>query len=181
MWCTNAHTPTGVCNLVQLKKGVTHMNYCKNLRVRRKKGQIYFFCVHRKAVVERNCYLGCIDRENKKTPKIAVKTRIKPISKKRVFVSRKTYCTVYERSKDIFGVPRCQYCGNADNLQLHHIYYRSERKDLIDDPDNCIMLCHRDFSNNKCHRLVHSNKKKYQPILIDKMKEILKYQKQKED
>ena len=75
-----------------------------------------------------------------------------------------------DRSKDIYGVPHCQFCGAIDNLQLHHVYYRSERKDLIDNPDNCLMLCHRDFSKNKCHRLVHNNKKKYQPILLDILK-----------
>lgn len=102
----------------------------------------------------------------KKVSKMAVKTRIKPVSKKRVCVSEKTYNEVLEKSKDIFGVPRCELCKNADNLQLHHVYYRSERKDLIDEPSNCLMLCHKEFSENKCHKLVHDNKKKYQPILL---------------
>ena len=85
----------------------------------------------------------------------------------KVFVSKDTYNVVLERSKDIFGVPRCGLCNNAYNLQLHHIQYRGERKDLIDEPSNCIMLCHRDFSKNKCYKLVHSNKKKYQPMLLE--------------
>lgn len=140
------------------------MNCCVNLRIRSKKGEKYCFCVRRKAVVERNECFGCSYREFKKTSKIAVKTRLKPISKKRVCVSKKTYNEVYERDKGC-----CRLCGAVDNLQLHHIYYRSERKDLIDEPNNCIMLCHRDFSKNKCHKLVHSNKKKYQPILLEIM------------
>lgn len=131
------------------------MSNCINLRIRTKKGTKYFFCVHRKAIVERNECFGCSYREFKKTSKIAVKTRIKPISKKRVCVTKETYNKVYERDKGL-----CRLCGN-NNIELHHIYYRSERKDLINDPDNCIMLC------NKCHRLVHSNKKKYQPILLE--------------
>ena len=131
------------------------MSNCINLRIRTKKGTKYFFCVHRKAVVERNECFSCSCREFKKTSKIAVKTRIKPISKKRVCVTKETYNKVYERDKGL-----CRLCGN-NNIELHHIYYRSERKDLINDPDNCIMLC------NKCHRLVHSNKKKYQPILLE--------------
>lgn len=131
------------------------MSNCVNLRIRTKKGTKYFFCVRRKAVVERNECFGCSCREFKKTSKIAVKTRIKPISKKRVCVNKETYNKVYERDKGV-----CRLCGN-NNIELHHIYYRSERKDLINDPDNCIMLC------NKCHRLVHSNKKKYQPILLE--------------
>lgn len=46
------------------------------------------------------------------------------------------------------------------NLELHHILYRSEKKVLINDVDNCIMLC------SDCHRLVHKNKKLWQPVLI---------------
>ena len=142
------------------------MNHCINLRIRTKKGIKYFYCVSRKAEIERKECSGCLSREFKKVAKNTLKTRIKPISKKRVCVSKETYNKVLEKSKDIFGVPRCELCKSADNLQLHHIYYRSERKDLIDEPSNCIMLCHRDFSKNKCHRLVHNNKKKYQPLLI---------------
>ena len=142
------------------------MNHCINFRVRSKKGVKYCFCVRRKAEIERNECFTCKCREMKKVSKMAVKTRIKPVSKKRVCVSEKTYNEVLEKSKDIFGVPRCELCKNADNLQLHHVYYRSERKDLIDEPSNCLMLCHKEFSENKCHKLVHDNKKKYQPILL---------------
>ena len=142
------------------------INSCRNLRIRTKKGVKYFFCVRRKAEIEQKECFSCLNRELKNVAKKPLKTRIKPISKKRVCVSKKTYEIVLEDSKDIFGVPRCGLCGNVDNLQLHHIYYRGERKDLIDEPSNCIMLCHRDFSKNKCHRVVHNNKKKYQPILL---------------
>ena len=50
---------------------------------------------------------------------------------------------------------------------FHHIYYRSERKDLIDNIDNGIMLC------VYCHDKVHSNKKKWQPILLNMMGDVL--------
>ena len=136
------------------------MNCCVNLRIRSKKGEKYCFCVRRKATVERNECFGCSYREFKKTSKIAVKTRLKPISKKRVCVSKKTYNEVYERYKGCCQFPLC----GKPNIELHHIYYRSERKDLIDDPSNCIMLC------NEHHKLVHSNKKKYQPILLEIIK-----------
>lgn len=141
------------------------MNCCINLKLRTKKGIKYFYCVRKRTEVEPKLCFGCLNREMKKTSKMVVKTRLKPISKKRVCVSKKTYNEVYERDNG-----RCRLCGASDNLQLHHIYYRSERKDLIDDPSNCLMLCHRDFSKNKCHRLVHSNKKKYQPILLEIIK-----------
>ena len=131
------------------------MNNCVNLRIRSKKGTKYFFCVRRKNEIERKECFGCSYREFKKTSKMTVKTRLKPISKKRVCVSKKTYNEVYERDKGC-----CRLCYKT-NIELHHVYYRSERKDLIDEPSNCIMLCY------KCHKLVHSNKKKYQPLLLE--------------
>lgn len=134
-------------------------NKCINLKVRTKKGVKYLFCTRRKAVVEFNECFNCLNREFKKTSKIAVKTRIKPISKKRVCVSKKTYDIVYNECLDIYGVAHCQLCDCVENLYLHHIVYRSESKALIDEPKNCIMLC------LKCHELVHSNKKVYQPLL----------------
>lgn len=139
------------------------MANCVYFKRRTKKGIFYGYCTLRRSIVPLNaseCYT-CENKEYKKYKPI------KKVSKKRVCVSKNTYKIVLERSKDIFGVPRCGLCNNADNLQIHHILYRGERKELIDEPSNCIMLCHRDFSKNKCHRLVHSNKKKYQPLLLE--------------
>lgn len=135
-------------------------NKCVNCKIRTKKGIKYFFCVRRKAEIERKECEGCLYKEYKKASKMAVKMRIKPISKKRVFVSTDTYYQVFEECDG-----RCMLCYTKNNLHYHHIYYRSERKDLIDEPSNGIMLC------EKCHRLVHSNKRKYQPILLGIKKE----------
>ena len=55
--------------------------------------------------------------------------------------------------------PYCQLCGSPYNLHIHHIYYRSQLGLTI--PKNLIRLC------INCHQLVHSNKKKYQPILLE--------------
>lgn len=138
------------------------MNYCVNFRVRSKKGKKYCFCVRRKAEIERKDCSECNCREFKKIARMTVKTRLKPISKKRVCVSKKTYNEVYERDKGC-----CRLC-NKINIELHHIKYRSEAKDLIDEPSNCIMLCF------DCHKLVHSDKKKYQPILLEIVKQTKK-------
>ena len=143
---------------------------CLYFRQRHKKGQLYFFCAKQRENVACDCYRECLDKEYK------VKL-IKKVSKKRKTVSKNTYNIVLDRCRDFEGVPHCQYCDAVDNLELHHVYYRSERKDLIDDPDNCLMLCHRDYSVNKCHRKSHNNKKKYQPLLL----EILKQQKKTRD
>jgi len=85
---------------------------------------------------------------------------IKKVSKKRKFVSAETYQKVFERDKG-----QCRLCEASNDLQLHHILYRSERPDLIDEPSNCIMLC------GIHHRLAHSNKHLWQPILLGKVKE----------
>lgn len=81
----------------------------------------------------------------------------KPIKKvsKKINVKKEIYNKVYERDKG-----RCRLCGRTD-IQLHHIYYRSERKDLINDINNCIMLC------TECHKKVHSNKHYWQPKLLE--------------
>lgn len=87
-------------------------------------------------------------KTNKKTPK------------KRV--SKSTYEEVFEASKG-----KCGLCGTNNNLELHHIQYRSEDKSKIDDPGNCIMLC------KECHQKAHNNKKLWKPRLI-KIRESLK-------
>lgn len=79
---------------------------------------------------------------------------INKVSKKRIFVKPEIYNQTYKRDKG-----QCQLCGTSLNLQLHHIIYRSENKSLINDPNNCIMLC------VQCHKLVHSNKKYWQEKL----------------
>lgn len=69
-------------------------------------------------------------------------------------VLEKTYKTVFERDKG-----RCQLCGMFLHLELHHIKGRG--KNLTNNIDNCIILCH-----NCHHNIVHKNQKKYRPILI---------------
>jgi len=58
----------------------------------------------------------------------------------------------------------CQMCEATAGLHVHHIYYRSEAPiEWRHDPSNLITLCAID------HDLVHSDKKKYQKVLLDKM------------
>lgn len=128
------------------------MNKCQFLRIRTHKGIKYQYCIkHQKkgCLNENICYM-CTDKEYKK------QKAIKKVSKKRIFVKKEVYNAVYVRDDG-----RCRLCGSYKNLHLHHIIYRSENKMLINDINNCIMLC------INCHNLVHSNKIKYQPMLID--------------
>ena len=58
----------------------------------------------------------------------------------------------------------CQLCGSTFNLHRHHIRYGKEgRKTYI---GNIIVLC------EKCHKKVHSNKRLWQPYLIELDKKI---------
>lgn len=58
---------------------------------------------------------------------------------------------------------RCRVCGSSVNLHVHHILYRSEIsiKNGRDDLKNLITLC------NAHHDMVHSDKKVWQPVLIE--------------
>ena len=125
---------------------------CKHFTIRSKQYKKYYYCRLNKKEIN---YSECYNCKNK-----ILKT-IKTIRNKgkKINVFRETYDKVYERDNGL-----CRLCG-SNNIQLHHILYRSERKDLINEPSNCIMLC------VKCHRLVHSNKKKWQSYLINLIKE----------
>ena len=127
--------------------------YCKNMskalngkiRCKKRKGyiDIYFHC--------QNCS-DFILKRNKP---------IKKVSDKRIFVKKEIYDEVYKRDKY-----KCRLMNKEceGGLELHHIVYRSENKNLINEPTNCIMLCTRH------HKLVHSNKHKWQPILKEMIK-----------
>lgn len=120
-------------------------NKCLNLRLRSKKGQAYYYCMLKRSVIDFKECNGCVNKEYKKVAKLTAKTRIKPISKKRVTVSKKTYQEVFDRCNRM-----CAICGTNQNLHLHHIDGRG--KDKTDDPKNCIMLCCH------CHlEVVHKN------------------------
>lgn len=70
---------------------------------------------------------------------------------------------VYKKSLELFnGV--CAICGNP-NVALHHIRYGACGRHTY--MGNVIPLCETH------HRLVHTNKKKYQPMLIQMIDEVL--------
>ena len=82
---------------------------------------------------------------------------INKVSNKRITVTEETYNKVMQRDKGKCVMLNYECKGK---IELHHVRYRSERKDLINEPNNCVCLC------TFHHQLVHSNKKKYQPILL---------------
>lgn len=80
---------------------------------------------------------------------------MRKVAKNHVGVSKHTYDTVFIRDHG-----RCAICGDdrVENLHLHHILTRNH-KALINDPDNCIMLC------SAHHRIVHEDMVYWEPIL----------------
>lgn len=129
---------------------------CKHFKRRSKNYKYYLYCTKLKKEITFDDCKGCKFKEYKERKPIKSYKPIKKVSNKRVTVTKQTYESVYTRDNG-----RCVLCHSNELIQLHHVLYRSERKDLINDPNNCVLLC------CKCHQLVHSNKKKYQPILLE--------------
>lgn len=130
--------------------------YCSNLRIRHKRSKIVFYCSNDKRYI--TSLLEC-----KSCSKFILKLNnpIKKTSSKKIKVTDETYKKVFERDK---GKCRLKNINCNGDLQLHHIVYRSEDKNLINEPSNCVMLCLYH------HKLVHSNKHKWQPILKEMIK-----------
>ena len=126
------------------------INMCKQLRIRQKQYNKYFYCCESKTITYIDNCKKCLKFEPR------ANKPIKKVSNKRITVTEETYNKVMQRDKYKCRLLDCTCNGG---LELHHIRYRSEAQDLINEPTNCIMLC------NRHHRLVHSNKHYWQPIL----------------
>ena len=127
------------------------MNKCKYLAIRSKNYEKYFYCrLNKKTINYTAECIKCVKSEPRKNK------GINKVSKKKITVTQDTYNKVMQRDNY-----KCRLCGTSLNLQLHHIIYRSEDKSKINDINNCIMLC------VKHHALVHSNKKYWQPKLLE--------------
>ena len=134
------------------------INKCLYLRIRSRHNTKYLFCTKEGCKGQINaekCHV-CPFKEYKKVKSI------KKVSKNKIKVSHETYMKVYNRDNGMCQMNNISECEGW--LELHHILYKSQRKDLIDEPTNCIMLC------KKHHELAHSNKKLYQPMLLEMMK-----------
>lgn len=122
--------------------------YCRNL-VRKINGKLR--CKIIKQQITLDYCKKCLNFEPRANKGIRKKSNHKKV------VSDTTYHLVLNR--DVVCQMRDNKCEGK--LELHHIIYRSENINLVDDPNNCIMLC------TYHHRLVHSNKHYYQPKLLE--------------
>lgn len=129
--------------------------YCINLYVRKRQNTPYFYCKDKKGIILLDECKNCLKRQ------IKANKCIRKRSADKITVSKDTYNKVIERDKHTCRLLDCTCEGW---LELHHIVYRSEDKNLINEPSNCIMLC------VKHHKQVHSNKHYWQP----RLKELIK-------
>ena len=128
------------------------MNKCKYLTIRTKNYEKYFYCRLNKKIINYTAEcIKCVKNEPRKNK------GINKVSKKKITVTQDTYNKVMQRDNGKCVMLNYECKGK---IELHHVRYRSERKDLINEPNNCVCLC------TFHHKLVHSNKKKYQPILL---------------
>lgn len=142
------------------------MTNCKNLLLRSKNYTKYYYCKLNKKQITLSQCINCplIERNTLKVYKYTIKNKsvlkeikkpLNKVSKKREFVTKETYNSVFERDKG-----QCQICGSRINLHLHHICSRG--KDKTNNVELCIMLC------NECHlNIVHKNNKYWRPKLLD--------------
>lgn len=73
-------------------------------------------------------------------------------------MARKTVPTSIRKAVADRDGGRCRFCGTPVAVEAHHILYRSQGGS--DAEDNLISLCVTH------HALVHSDKRRYQPILL---------------
>lgn len=73
---------------------------------------------------------------------------------------------IYKKTFDLFN-GLCAICGN-NQIHMHHIRYGTLRGGRLTYMGNVIPLC------KKHHDLVHTNKKKYMPMLIEMIDKRLK-------
>ena len=101
------------------------------------------------------CSEGCFEDYVKKYR--AKRVRRKEHREKKYDTGRRLPGTCRDRVKKR-DHGRCRWCGTDQEIQIHHVRYRSEGGP--DTPKNLISIC------ANCHAMAHSNKRKYQPILL---------------
>lgn len=107
------------------------MNKCLYLRVRHKKGQLYYYCTKRREIVEKTCYTGCLDKEYK------IAKPIKQKSKKQKALENSRYSILQE------NLSKCFFCNNKAT-DWHELLKGRNRKKAIQ-WGLCLKLC------RKCH------------------------------
>ena len=125
------------------------MNNCINLRTRSKKGVKYFFCVRRKAEVERNGCFSCKHREFKKVTKMTVKTPLRATAKKQskrtkaTSIPKKVKDEVFKRDKGV-----CIFCGKPGLPECHYIKRSQSGLGIPKNIFTGCRVCHNKFDDS---------------------------------
>lgn len=101
-------------------------------------------------ICSEKCLEGYVEKYRKK------RIRRKENRERKFTGGRRLPGTCRDRVKRRDGL--CRWCGTTEDLNIHHVFYRSEGG--ADTPRNLITLC------ATCHAQAHTNKKKYQPVLL---------------
>lgn len=107
-----------------------------------------------KTALQRWCSEDCMRGKQRASSQSAVRPHRKPSKRRKDEIPPATRELIYVRDRR-----SCRFCKRSNvALHIHHINYRSEGVDH--QSHNLILLC------QEHHDLMHSNKKKWKPILL---------------
>lgn len=128
-------------------------NKCIYARYRRKKGQIYLYCIKKGALEGLKCESSCVDRGYKKVSKNTLKksSSTNKVSKA-TSISKEVKMKVWERDAGV-----CIFCGVPItwNLANSHFIKRSHLGLGIEENIFCACLeCHHKFDDTTCRKFM---------------------------
>lgn len=117
------------------------MNKCVYLRFRHKQGKLYYYCFKKRENVSKMCYMGCLEKEYKKS------TPLKQKSVKQKKIESKRY-SILQQDKS-----KCYFCNNKA-VDTHELIKGVNRKKCI--KWGLVVYICRD-----CHRKTEEDSKFY--------------------
>lgn len=128
------------------------LNGCLYLRKRQKKGQTYFYCFKKRAIIDISCCYGCVNKEYKKVAKMVTKKALRDCKKKHkttiaTSIDKKVKLKVWERDEHKCIFPNCKKtvpwnCANSHYIKRSHLGLGIEENIFTACPE-----CHHDFDD----------------------------------
>lgn len=137
------------------------INKCSYLRVRHKRGELYYYCIKTSKIVLKTCYIECLDKEYKQYKKLKQKTS----GQKALEDSR------YSILQD--NLNKCFFCSNK-STDWHELLKGKNRKNAIK-WGLCVRIC------RSCHTKTETDSKFYQEGRILAQKTWQDYYKKNEE
>ena len=154
---------------------------CRYLRVRHKKGEMYYYCTKRREIVESGCFRGCLDEEFKERKQLAAKKPMNKVSKtnkvtKATSITKKVKMEVWERDNHC-----CIFCGKYVEWNFANSHYIKRSHNGMGTPKNIMTncdKCHEDFEcSSKRPEMLERAKKHFMNLYDDWNEEDLIYKK----